>query len=219
MPWKWKRDMFAWLVIVAVLMLAALCGPSLPDQVPSHYDFHGAVDDTMQRSSFLLMIIGLTIGLYLGLTFLPFIDPIWSRAKSRYGVLMLLRDFTLAFILVLMILTLLSSQEGRIPSAMLGVALGIMFTFMGNYLPKVPRNWFFGIKTPWTLISDTVWQRSHIVGGWLFVLAGVLTTLTALMGEQWEYVLLPGLILATIIPGFVYPYFLHRRLMREGSEE
>jgi uncharacterized membrane protein len=219
MAWTWKREIFAWGIIVAVFVLVVLFGPSLPDQVPSHYDFHGNVDDTMQRSNFLLMIVGLTVGIYLGLTFLPFIDPIWSRIKSRYHVLMLLRDFTLAFMLVLLLLTLFASHEGRIPPAMLGIALGIMFALIGNYLPRLPRNWFFGIKTPWTLVSDIVWQKSHIVGGWMFLITGVLTVLTALLGMGWEYVLLPALIISTVVSGFIYPYLLNRRLQQEGAED
>jgi len=218
MSWTWKRDVFAWGVIVAVLVLVAVFGPSLPDQVPSHYDFHGNVDDTMQRSNFLLMIVGLTAGLYPVLTFLPFIDPIWSRVKSRYGVLMLLRDFILAFMLVLLVLTLFASTEGRISSPVLGIAMGTLFALIGNYLPKLPRNWFFGIKTPWTLVSDLVWQKSHIVGGWLFAMTGALTVLAALLGVQWEYVLLPGLLIAAVVSGFVYPYLLNRRLMQEGAD-
>ena len=218
MSWTWKRDIFAWGIIVAVLALVALFGPSLPDQVPSHYDFHGNVDDTMQRSNFLFMIVGLTVGIYLMLTFLPFIDPIWSRIKSRYHVLMLLRDITLAFMLVLLLLTLFASHEGRIPPSMMGIALGILFAVLGNYLPKVPRNWFFGIKTPWTLVSDTVWQKSHIVGGWMFTVTGVLTALAAFLGVQWGYVLLPGLIVSSVVAGFVYPYLLYRRLTHEGGD-
>jgi uncharacterized membrane protein len=153
------------------------------------------------------------------MTFVPFIDPFWTRIKPRYHVLMLIRDFVLAFMLMLLLLTVFAVRDGRLPLNMLGISLGVLFAFIGNYLPKVPRNWFFGIRTPWTLVSDTVWQRSHLVGGWMLTVSGVLTVLLSLVGIGLQYVLLPLLIVTFVVSGFVYPFLLHRRLQQEGSEQ
>jgi len=219
MPWTLKRDLFAFGVVAAILVVLVLFGPSLPEQVPSHFDLHGNVDDTMQRTNFIWMIIGLSVGLYLVMTFVPFIDPFWTRIKPRYQVLMLIRDFVLAFMLIMLLLTVFAVRDGRLPLNMLGISLGVLFAFIGNYLPKVPRNWFFGIRTPWTLVSDTVWQRSHLVGGWMLTVSGVLTVLPSLVGIGLQYVLLPLLIVTFVVSGFVYPFLLHRRLQQEGSEQ
>ncbi len=219
MPWTLKRDLFAFGVVAAILVVLVLFGPSLPEQVPSHFDLHGNVDDTMQRTNFIWMIIGLSVGLYLVMTFVPFIDPFWTRIKPRYQVLMLIRDFVLAFMLIMLLLTVFAVRDGRLPLNMLGISLGVLFAFIGNYLPKVPRNWFFGIRTPWTLVSDTVWQRSHLVGGWMLTVSGVLTVLLSLVGIGLQYVLLPLLIVTFVVSGFVYPFLLHRRLQQEGSEQ
>jgi uncharacterized membrane protein len=215
MSWKWKREMFAWGVIAAVFIIIALFGGSLPDQVPSHFDLHGNVDDTMQRGNFLVMIGALTVGLYLLLTFVPFIDPLRSRISSRYHVLTLLRDFVLAFVLFMLLLTVFAAPGGRIPLNMLGMGLGLMFALIGNYLPKVPRNWFFGIRTPWTLTSDVVWQKSHIVGGWMLTITGIVAATLSLLGVQLEYALLPSLVVTIAVSGFIYPYLLNRHLLQE----
>jgi uncharacterized membrane protein len=217
MFWKLTRGLFALGVVATVIILALACGPSLPGLVPSHFDLQGNVDHYMPRTDFLLIIVGLTIGLYLGLTFVPFIDPFWQRIRPRYHVLMLIRDFTLGFVLVMFLLTLVAAPNGHIPLNMLGVSLGVLFALIGNYLPKIPRNWFFGIRTPWTLVSDTVWQRSHVVGGWMFVVSGVLTALLSLVGVGLQYVLLPSLLITVVISGFVYPFLLHRRLQHDGA--
>ncbi len=219
MRWTLKRDLFAFGVVAAILVVGALFGQSLPEQVPSHFDLHGNVDDTMQRTNFIWMIIGLTVGLYIVMTFVPFIDPFRARIESRYAVLMLIRDFVLAFMLVMLFLTVFAARDGHIPLHMLGVGLGVLFAFIGNYLPKVPRNWFFGIRTPWTLVSDTVWQRSHVVGGWMLAVSGVLTVLLSLAGIGLQYVLLPSLVVTVVVSGFVYPFLLHRHLQQEGVEQ
>jgi uncharacterized membrane protein len=217
MFWKLTRDLFALGVVATVIILALVWGPSLPGLVPSHFDLQGNVDHYMPRTDFLLMIVGVTIGLYLGLTFVPFIDPFWKRVRPRYHVLMLIRDFILGFVLVIFLLTLFAAPNGHIPVNMLGVSLGVLFALIGNYLPKVPRNWFFGIRTPWTLVSDTVWQRSHVVGGWMFVVSGVLTALLSLVGVGLQYVLLPTLLITVVVSGFVYPFLLQRHLQHDGA--
>jgi uncharacterized membrane protein len=212
MTWTWKRELFAWGVIAAIIAIVALLGGTLPDRVPTHFDFHGNVDDTMQRSNFLVMIVGLAVGIYLLLTFIPFIDPLWLRLRSRYDVLMLIRDFTMGFLLVILLLTVFAGPEGHISTRMLGVSLGILFALIGNYLPKVPRNWFFGIRTPWTLTTEIVWQKSHIVGGWMFMVTGILAAVLSVIGVGMEYALLPGLAVTAIVSGVIYPFVLNKRL-------
>ncbi len=65
MSWKLTRDLFALVVVSVIVVLALAYGPSLPELVPSHFDLQGNIDHYMPRSHFLLMIVGLTVGLYL----------------------------------------------------------------------------------------------------------------------------------------------------------
>lgn len=217
MSWQLKREWFALCTVAATCLLAIVFGPSLPEQVPTHFDLQGNVDQYTQRGPFLALMVGLSAGLYLLLTFLPFIDPFRRRLESRYAVLMLIRDFVLGFMLTMFVLTIVSRDEGRIPSNMLGVSLGILFALIGNYLPKIPRNWFFGLRTPWTMMSDTVWLRSHLVGGWMLAVGGMLTVVCSLLGVGLQYVLLPVLVATVVIAGYVYPLLLNRRIQREGK--
>jgi uncharacterized membrane protein len=54
-------------------------------------------------------------------------------------------------------------------SFIMALTLSAMITYMGNYMGKLRRNFWAGIRTPWTLVNDTVWERTHRFGGWLFV--------------------------------------------------
>ena len=56
---------------------------------------------------------------------------------------------------------------------LLPLAVGLLLAFLGNYLTRVEPNWFIGVRTPWTLSSDTVWRKVHRTAGWLFVIAGL----------------------------------------------
>jgi uncharacterized membrane protein len=60
---------------------------------------------------------------------------------------------------------------------LLAPAFGILFYYAGVLTEKAKRNWFIGIRTPWTLSSEEVWERTHRIGGKLFKIAGVITLL------------------------------------------
>jgi len=52
--------------------------------------------------------------------------------------------------------------------------IGLLFIVLGNYLGKIKMNWFMGIRTPWTMSSENVWNKTHRFGGKMFILAGLL---------------------------------------------
>ncbi len=90
-----------------------------------------------------------------------------------------------------------------------------VFIVLGNYLGKVRKNFFIGIRTPWTLASDEVWNRTHRLGGWIFVLIGFFMFLNAFIrfSEGW---LIGSIVVVALIP-IVYSYVLYRKV--EGFEE
>src|SRR5207245_6500963 len=53
------------------------------------------------------------------------------------------------------------------------LGIGLLFVFLGNFLTRVEPNWFVGIRTPWTLSSDTVRPRTHPPRRWAFVIGGL----------------------------------------------
>jgi uncharacterized membrane protein len=217
MSWRFKRELIPLGIILATIMLAVVYGPGLPDRVPSHFDSDGYPNDTMERMVFLIFIPGIVVGIYLLLTFIPFIDPLWKKIQPRYNVLLLFRDFTMGFMLMMFIMNLIAVREGRLSTSAMGVGLGILFMLIGNYLPKTPRNWFFGIRTPWTMSSDEVWRKTHILGGWCFAASGLLTVLLSFTGIPLHWLMLITLGPTVLVTGFIYPYLLYRRLQRNND--
>jgi uncharacterized membrane protein len=217
MRWSLKRDAVALLTIVASLGLAWYFYPLLPDRVPTHFGLDGTADAYSSRESFILLELGGVLFLYLLLTFIPRIDPFWKKIQNRYNVLLLFRDITMVFMLFLLVVTFLSARTGQLNMNLFGMGLGLLFAVLGNYMPRLPRNFFFGVRTPWTLASDVVWKKTHIVAGWLFVAGGLLVALLSLFGLPMHIVLLCVLVPVILFSGFLYPYFLFRRLQREGG--
>jgi len=78
-------------------------------------------------------------------------------------------------------------------------AIGLLFIFVGLMLNKAKRNYFIGIRTPWTLANDVVWQKTHRLGSKLFILAGILTLLGLLFPDQAFWILMIAVLGATLI--------------------
>jgi uncharacterized membrane protein len=163
------------------------------------------------------MMVGLSVALYVILTFIPRIDPFWKTIQPRYNVLMMLRDIVLGFILAIFLMILFSTKEGTLPLNLLGICLGVLIALIGNYLPKIPRNWFFGIRSPWTLASDVVWVKTHRLGGWVFFVAGILTVILSLLGVHLEIILVGILLPVALYTAILYPFVLYRRIQRDDN--
>jgi uncharacterized membrane protein len=89
-------------------------------------------------------------------------------------------------------------------------AMSLLFIFIGVMMGRAERNFFIGIRTPWTLSSDTVWARTHSLGGKLFIGAGIFSLLAIPMGENGFWLLLILVAIAAIVP-IVYSYLLWKR--------
>jgi len=217
MRWHIRRDAFALSIIVAMCVLSLVFYPRLPESIPSHFAADGTPDTFSPKLELMLILIGTVIGFYMLLTVLPLLDPLWKKISTRYHILLLFRDFLLAFLLFLYCLSIVAAFEGNLRVHLLGVGFGLLFIVFGNYLPKLPRNWFFGIRVPWTLSSDTVWRKTHVLGGWMFVLAGLCLAALSLLKVNLLIAFLATLGPTVLVTGFLYPFLLFRRLQKEGD--
>lgn len=86
--------------------------------------------------------------------------------------------------------------------------LGCVFFVIGNYMPKMKQSYTIGIKIPWALNSEENWNRTHRLGGYTYMLGGVVTLIAGFIQQFW---LVPvALIIATIIPT-VYSFILYKK--------
>jgi uncharacterized membrane protein len=219
MNWKIKNEIVPLMTTLLMGILAFIYYPTLPKTIPSHFDKNGLPDKFASKSQVFLIYLGLVVFLYLLFTFLPMIDPFWKRIRKRYGLLLLFRDFILIFFLYTYVLLLYSAESGKLQTHLFVAGLGFLFVLIGNYLPKIPRNFFFGVRTPWALASEMVWRKTHILSGWFFATGGILIITLSLLKIGTALVILavflPFLLFSTVI----YPYRLYRKLQKEGKLE
>ena len=218
MKWDMKKHLFAFAMILVAAAAAIYFSPLLPDPVPSHFNVEGAPDKWSPKSEVILVGVGAPAAIFVILTFIPLIDPFWRRIQGKYDLFLILRDIAVGAVVYFTVVTYFSAMSGSYASTMTGLGFGLTFMFLGNYLPKLPRNFFFGIRSPWTLASEEVWKRTHRVSGVLFVFAGVVIAVLAFLPLPLHIVLLSVLLPLVLFCAIVYPYTLYRKLERKPRE-
>lgn len=200
-----------------LLVLAAWGWMATPEdtQIPVHFAADGSVNRYGSRfEAFLLMPVMAMVlsGLF---ALAPLIDPRGGNLRrSRPFVLVswagTIWMLALAQGVVTVAVTGIVGEAGWIPR-LGGVATAILLVVTGNVLGKARPNWFFGLRTPWTLSSDRAWDRTHLWGGRLFVLAGLAGggAVLLLPGEAGFAVLVAGALAAVFVP-LVLSYFVWR---------
>lgn len=200
------------LFIAVTLAISAFLYDRLPDRIPSHWNIRGDVDGYTSRvlGTFLMPLIALALWAFLRL--IPRLDPRRENYEKFRGTYDLLIAGLVAFLCV-MHLGILGFSLG-LPIAVDRVIFGsvaLLLILLGNFLPRARPNWFVGIRTPWTLSSDRVWERTHRVGGYAFALGGVLMLATLVMAPA--YLMYVTIAVAGGVSVFVlaYSYFIWRQ--------
>ncbi|MDJ0756132.1 MAG: SdpI family protein [Ardenticatenaceae bacterium] len=181
-------------------------------QIPVHWNARGEVDryGSVFEGLFLmpLIMVGITGLLYA----IPKIEP------RRLNIAQSIKAYKAVWIGLLIFMSIL---HGALILSVLGYAvnigflvpmmMGILFVILGNYMGKIRSNFMFGIRTPWTLSSELSWNKTHRLGGRLFVLVGLLMIVTSFIpaSEFWVYVMMSS-VFGMVIVLFVYSYLVYR---------
>ncbi len=209
---KFNRSL---LVSAAFILVAAVAAfwlwPELPAQVPSHWGMHGQVNGhTSRLHAALFPVVSVAI-----IAFLTWLLPAVSPNRFRIGPFVhVFNGLMLAiqgFLLVLGISMLLAGAGYPVAMPKLSMlVLGALLVILGNYMGKLQRNFFIGIRTPWTIASEATWERTHRLGGKLFVLAGLVVLVGTLFGLPFP-IAVAVIVVAGLFPA-IYSFLIYRRV-------
>ncbi len=208
--------------IIGLALLAIIAGFSLwahanlPD-VPMavHFGLDGQPNGFQPRDAALLTLSGVSLGLYvLMLWVFPVIMPKSASIDRFPGVYGLVVIAVLALMTVMQAMIIFVAAGVPLDPVKISFAgIGILFIILGNYMPKMRKNWLIGIRTPWTLSDERVWDKTHRFAGPLFVLDGFVVLLSALcLPDIWRTQILLGSVLVVSVVSVVYSYIAARRL-------
>jgi uncharacterized membrane protein len=206
-----KIDWFLLGIIGAMLICGAIIYPKLPDQVPMHWNAAGEIDGYGSPLAGVFGIPLLTLGILLLLLVTPKIDPRKENYAKFSGVYNILKTFLVLFMVFMYIVTLMAAFEHQIKVGLfVKFALGLLFIVIGNYFGKIRHNYFVGIKTPWTLADETVWNKTHRLAGPLWIVAGIVALVVAFFDHPASFwIFMACLMIAAIIPT-IYSYVIYK---------
>lgn len=200
------------LLVVLAFAASAMVWSRLPAEMPVHWNLAGEADRYGSRLEGALLMPAMMLFTWVMMRTLPKIDPRRANYARMAGTYELVITITLASMLVLHGVFL--AMGLGYPVAIGTVAplvVGVLFMALGNVLPRAKPNWWFGVRTPWTLSSDRVWARTHRVAGYTMLLAGLaLVAIAFIPGEEAKLALLVAAGLTAFVP-VVYSYVAWRQ--------
>ncbi|MBU0721886.1 SdpI family protein [Patescibacteria group bacterium] len=206
------------IIIAGIILFSFIVGiylyPQMPEKIASHWNSQGQVDGYMSKFWGLFLMPLIFVGLTLLFIAIPRIDPLKANIEKfrKYydGFIILFFVFILSihFWIILWNLGIEIS-----PNVILPIGLGLLFFSFGILCQNTKRNWFIGIRTPWTLSNDVVWDKTHKIGGRLFKIAGVI----AFVGVFFQsyavfFIFVPGILAAVYT--IIYSFFEYQKVVK-----
>lgn len=194
------------LLIVAAFAAGAYVYPSMPEMMASHWGISGNADGYMEKGIALFMLPAMTLVLAGILHFIPKIDPLRPNIEKFRGQY---DGFIFIFVLFMTYVYFLQIAWGLgIPfdmNRMMVPGMGVLFIYIGMLFKDCKQNWFVGVRTPWTLSSERVWDKTHALAEKLFIGIGALWILVGLAAPAFSLFMVAAVLLAAVSL-FAYSY-------------
>jgi uncharacterized membrane protein len=189
----------------------------LPQPVASHWGLSGEANGYMPKIFGAFLFPGIMAALFVIFSIIPIIDPLRANIDKFRTAYFGFALAVIAFMFIIYVQTILWNLGTMISfNLTIPILLGGLFFCVGLLLDKVKRNWFIGIRTPWTLSSDEVWDKTHKFGAMLFKVAGILMLFTLVLPAYTLWVVL-GLVLIAALAAVVYSYVLYTQVMKKRT--
>jgi len=205
----------AFFIIVLSFIIGIASYNSLPSTLASHWGSNGNVNGYIPKFWALFLLPLISLGMLLLFYFIPRIDPLkknYEKFRKYFDSFIFVIILFLFYIYLLTILwnfhVLFNMTTALIP------ALGFLFIYIGAILRNIKRNWFIGIRTPWTISSDKVWDKTHRLGSILFQISGIIMILGIFFDDFIVYFILVPIIVSAVAL-VVYSYLEYRKLEKK----
>jgi uncharacterized membrane protein len=204
------------LFIAAAIAITVVAYHGLPDRVPTHWDQHLQPNGYSPKWALFLIGPGAMAGVLLLSLLGPWLSPkpfTVDAFRSTWTRLMFLLFCLMAYLYAVILWGGAGHKidEGR-------VIVGGVCAFVamaGNLLGKVRRNFFMGIRTPWTLASEQVWYATHRLAAKTVTAGGIVGLVLTLMGARgWP---IPVLVASALVPA-LYSLVLYKREQSHAPE-
>jgi uncharacterized membrane protein len=204
-------------IVLMPFIYLAFIWNTLPNKVPTHWNYKGEVDHWGDKFSLVGLLFMLPVFVYIIMLVAPKIDP-KKRITLMGGKFYQLKFFLVLFMSLLasFIIFVTKNQSFSSPN-LIYIIIGILFLVLGNYFKVIQPNYFIGIRTPWTLENNEVWKVTHVFAGKLWVIGGLVIVLGGLIFENYSFsIVFISLVVVLAIVPMVYSYIKFKEIEKKG---
>ncbi len=223
--------MSRWLLVSVLLTVAAFAVSiyvftfqydRLPDRLPIHWNIEGEADGWVNKENGLWAFLlgpGVMAAMVLLTVVLPWVSPRGfdpDRFRGTWDYFMMLVVVLFAYLSGLILYAMMQPQNLFDLGRWMVAGIFLFFVLMGNVLGQVRRNFWMGVRTPWTLASDNVWNQTHRVNAWLFVGTGLIGAIAVIAGVPMAWCFVAFILVIVTVP-IGYSFVLYKRLEKLGK--
>lgn len=205
-----KKDWWLISVIILIWIYTFAIFGYLPNKIPMHWNVYGQVDRFGSKNEIFILPFIIT-AIYFLMLFIPLIDP----KKANYGKFAKAYRIVRAIIVIIFLAVYFASTYSalgyRIDMNRIGnFIIPFMLIGFGNVMGKLRHNYFVGIRTPWTLADEEVWDKTHKFGGKVWLISGIIGLFVSFFNGVWVVVFMFVLLLIAVIIPVIYSYKVFR---------
>ena len=209
------------IIIFGMALLFFIIGiylyPRMPERMASHWNIHGEVDGYISKFWGVFLLPFIFTALALLFVAIPRIDPLKAnieKFRKYYDGFIILFSIFWFSIYIQTILWNIGIQIS--PTIVFPVGFSILFFYIGILCENVKRNWFIGIRTPWTLSNEKVWEKTHRNGGKMFKIAGLIALLGVFF-QDYAFLLILIPVILIVAYTFTYSYFEYQKELKRAK--
>lgn len=209
-----RADKISIFLIIVVFAFAFYIYPTMPEKMPTHWNSTGEIDGYGNRFMGVFLFPIIMVFIYLLFLFIPKIAVYKESIASFKKYLEGFKLIMVLFFLSMYTATLLPNFGIKINMIQFIVpVIAILFYYIGHILPFIKKNYFIGIRTPWTLANEGVWEKTHKLGGKTFKISSLLF-LTVLLSSSLMIWVVLGIVILNVFVLFGYSYFIWGKLKK-----
>lgn len=207
-----RRDVAGLAIVAVTALVSVLAYPALPSRLAIHFDAAGQPDTVVSKPVALAILPVVAAGLVALFRVLPSIDPLgenFAEFQRYYDMIAVVGVGVVGYAHVLVVLWNLGYRFD-VGQALVPV-LAVTYYVTGLVVENASRNWFVGIRTPWTLSDEEVWDETHSRSGVLFKIAALVALLALPFPGYFTLLAVGPVVVAALLP-IAYSFVLYRRL-------
>lgn len=211
-----KKLIFTSIIILLPIIIGLILWNKLPDKIPTHWNAAGEVDGWSSKAFAVFGLPGFLFAVHWVCVLASSADPKKQNIEKKVLNIVLWICPVISVLGAVLIYGTALGMEFAVDKIVLPL-LGIMFIVIGNYLPKCKQSYTMGIKLPWTLNDEENWNRTHRLGGKLWVICGVVIFLNMFLPEKFMVIIFFLVLAVAVFVPTVYSYLIFKEKEKRGE--